>query len=52
MEQCDREHYGERLDAQRKEGCRIEGLLRVNKVVGNFHIAPGRSFKQWQYARP
>lgn len=26
------------------EGCRIEGTLRVNKVVGNFHLAPGRSF--------
>ncbi|MCJ1409546.1 hypothetical protein MMC19_003627 [Ptychographa xylographoides] len=44
VEQCEREHYGERLDAQRKEGCRIEGGVRVNKVVGNFHIAPGRSF--------
>jgi hypothetical protein len=44
VEQCEREHYGERLDAQRKEGCRIEGALRVNKVIGNFHIAPGRSF--------
>ena len=44
VEQCEREHYGERLDAQRSEGCRIEGNLRVNKVVGNFHIAPGRSF--------
>lgn len=44
VEQCEREHYGERLDEQRKEGCRIEGALRVNKVVGNFHIAPGRSF--------
>jgi endoplasmic reticulum-Golgi intermediate compartment protein 3 len=44
VEQCEREHYGERLDAQRNEGCRIEGTLRVNKVVGNFHIAPGRSF--------
>ncbi|EHL03635.1 hypothetical protein M7I_0279 [Glarea lozoyensis 74030] len=22
----------------------IEGALRVNKVIGNFHIAPGRSF--------
>ena len=44
VEQCEREHYGERLDAQRREGCRIEGGLRVNKVVGNFHIAPGRSF--------
>ncbi|KAI9835189.1 MAG: hypothetical protein M1819_002559 [Sarea resinae] len=44
VEQCEREGYGERLDAQRREGCRIEGGLRVNKVVGNFHIAPGRSF--------
>jgi hypothetical protein len=46
VEQCEREHYGEKLDEQRKEGCRIEGNLRVNKVVGNFHIAPGRSFSQ------
>jgi hypothetical protein len=44
VEQCEREHYGERLDAQRQEGCRIEGGLKVNKVIGNFHIAPGRSF--------
>ncbi|KAG9238344.1 endoplasmic reticulum-golgi intermediate compartment protein-like protein 3 [Amylocarpus encephaloides] len=44
VEQCEREHYGEMLDSQRKEGCRIEGALRVNKVIGNFHIAPGRSF--------
>ena len=44
VEQCEREHYGERLDEQRHEGCRIEGGIRVNKVVGNFHIAPGRSY--------
>ncbi|EME79795.1 uncharacterized protein MYCFIDRAFT_64499 [Pseudocercospora fijiensis CIRAD86] len=44
VEQCEREHYSEQLDAQRKEGCRIEGALRVNKVVGNFHFAPGKSF--------
>ncbi|KAK8162889.1 endoplasmic reticulum vesicle transporter-domain-containing protein [Phyllosticta citrichinensis] len=44
VEQCEREHYAEKLDAQRKEGCRIEGGIRVNKVVGNFHFAPGKSF--------
>ena len=44
VEQCEREHYSEKLDAQRGQGCRIEGGFRVNKVVGNFHIAPGRSF--------
>lgn len=44
IEQCDREGYAERLNAQRREGCRLEGVVRVNKVIGNFHIAPGRSF--------
>ncbi|KAF5125353.1 putative protein C24B11.08c [Metarhizium anisopliae] len=44
VEQCTREHYAERLDEQREEGCRVEGHLEVNKVVGNFHLAPGRSF--------
>ncbi|KAF2482579.1 endoplasmic reticulum vesicle transporter-domain-containing protein [Neohortaea acidophila] len=44
VEQCEREHYGEHLDEQRAEGCRIEGSIRVNKVVGNFHFAPGKSF--------
>lgn len=44
IEQCDREGYAERLNAQRREGCRLEGIVRVNKVIGNFHIAPGRSF--------
>lgn len=44
VEQCAREHYAEHLDSQRREGCRIEGSIRVNKVVGNFHFAPGKSF--------
>lgn len=44
VEQCEREHYGEKLDAQKREGCRIEGGIRVNKVIGNFHFAPGKSF--------
>ena len=44
IEQCEREGYGERIQAQRREGCRLEGVVRVNKVIGNFHIAPGRSF--------
>ncbi|KAI5297535.1 hypothetical protein KEM55_004551, partial [Ascosphaera atra] len=44
VEQCEREGFAAKLDEQRHEGCRLEGVLRVNKVVGNFHIAPGRSF--------
>ncbi|CAA9957751.1 Endoplasmic reticulum-Golgi intermediate compartment protein [Pyrenophora teres f. maculata] len=44
VEQCEREHYAEHLDQQRQEGCRLEGNIKVNKVVGNFHFAPGKSF--------
>lgn len=44
VEQCEREHYAEHLDEQRQEGCRLEGSIRVNKVIGNFHFAPGKSF--------
>jgi hypothetical protein len=46
VEQCQREHYAQRLEEQKDEGCRVEGGLRVNKVVGNFHLAPGRSFSR------
>lgn len=43
VEQCEREHYAQHLDEQRREGCLITGGVRVNKVVGNFHFAPGKS---------
>ncbi|EGD79796.1 intermediate compartment protein 3 [Salpingoeca rosetta] len=46
IEQCEREGWTEKLKAQAKEGCRIYGHLEVNKVAGNFHIAPGKSFQQ------
>ncbi|KAI5809320.1 endoplasmic reticulum vesicle transporter-domain-containing protein [Pyronema omphalodes] len=42
--QCEREHYGEHIKAMSEEGCNIAGHLQVNKVVGNFHFAPGKSF--------
>lgn len=46
VEQCEREHYGQHLDEQEGEGCRVEGAIRVNKVIGNFHFAPGKSFSK------
>lgn len=48
VEQCEREHYAERLDSIKDEGCNIAGHLSVNKVIGNFHIAPGKSFSTSQ----
>jgi endoplasmic reticulum-Golgi intermediate compartment protein 3 len=56
MEQCVREQYlaisrilvdgsyKENLQGQSHEGCNLAGYIQVNKVSGNFHIAPGRSF--------
>ncbi|KAK9467614.1 endoplasmic reticulum vesicle transporter-domain-containing protein [Lipomyces arxii] len=44
VEQCERENYPERIQAVQHEGCNVAGSLFVNKVVGNFHFAPGKSF--------
>ena len=44
--QCKREGYSDKLKAVAKEGCSVSGHLIVNKVAGNFHIAPGKSFQQ------
>ncbi|CAL1544931.1 unnamed protein product [Lymnaea stagnalis] len=46
IEQCKREGWAEKMDAQKNEGCKLYGYLEVNKVGGNFHIAPGKSFQQ------
>jgi len=32
-------------EMERDEGCQIFGELEVNKVSGNFHFAPGKSFE-------
>ncbi|XP_071105582.1 endoplasmic reticulum-Golgi intermediate compartment protein 3-like [Haliotis cracherodii] len=46
IEQCKREGWSEKMSAQKNEGCRVFGYLEVNKVAGNFHFAPGKSFQQ------
>ena len=34
------------MKVQQNEGCDVYGYLEVNKVAGNFHFAPGKSFQQ------
>ncbi|RUS73051.1 hypothetical protein EGW08_019189 [Elysia chlorotica] len=46
IEQCKREGWATKMEAQKNEGCKLFGYLEVNKVAGNFHIAPGKSFQQ------
>jgi hypothetical protein len=45
FEQCKEEGFSKLLAEQSHEGCNIEGYLKVNKVQGNFHFAPGPSFE-------
>ncbi|ESO99176.1 hypothetical protein LOTGIDRAFT_142052 [Lottia gigantea] len=46
IEQCNREGWTEKMKSQKNEGCKVYGYLEVNKVAGNFHFAPGKSFQQ------
>lgn len=49
VDQCVEEGWAERLKEQSHEGCNISGRLRVNKVAGNIHLSPGRSFQASNY---
>jgi len=46
------QHEAVMLDPSRltsiHEGCNLFGFLEVNKVAGNFHIAPGKAFQSAQ----
>ncbi|KAI1320089.1 hypothetical protein EDD11_002061 [Mortierella claussenii] len=46
MEQCVREGYVQTVQEQADQGCRLLGQVTVNKVAGNFHVAPGRSIQR------
>ena len=46
IEQCRQEHWSEHVREQNHEGCNIAGEVRVNKVVGNLHFSPGRTFQR------
>ncbi|KAJ4952240.1 hypothetical protein NE237_029072 [Protea cynaroides] len=46
IDQCKREGFMQRIKEEEGEGCNIYGFLEVNKVAGNFHFAPGKSFQQ------
>ncbi|XP_048424721.1 endoplasmic reticulum-Golgi intermediate compartment protein 3-like isoform X2 [Pyrus x bretschneideri] len=46
IDQCEREGFIQKVKDEDGEGCNIEGSLEVNKVAGNFHFIPGKSFHQ------
>ncbi|CAM6019437.1 unnamed protein product [Sphagnum balticum] len=46
IDQCKREGFLQKIKEEEGEGCNVYGSLEVNKVAGNFHFAPGKSFQQ------
>ncbi|XP_022727443.1 endoplasmic reticulum-Golgi intermediate compartment protein 3-like isoform X2 [Durio zibethinus] len=44
IDQCKREGFFQKIKNEDGEGCNIHGSLEVNRVAGNFHFAPGKSF--------
>ncbi|CAH9081712.1 unnamed protein product [Cuscuta epithymum] len=44
IDQCKREGLIQKVKDEEGEGCNIHGSLEVNKVAGNFHFSPGKSF--------
>ncbi|GJN02729.1 hypothetical protein PR202_ga20110 [Eleusine coracana subsp. coracana] len=46
LDQCKREGFLQSIKDEEGEGCNIYGFIEVNKVAGNFHFAPGKSFQQ------
>jgi hypothetical protein len=46
IEQCVDEGVDEETIIHSGEGCHAYGYVEVNKVAGNFHFAPGKSFSQ------
>mmetsp|Transcript_40623 Transcript_40623/g.90320 ORF Transcript_40623/g.90320 Transcript_40623/m.90320 type:complete len:388 (-) Transcript_40623:87-1250(-) len=46
IEQCKHDSYLVAIHEQKGEGCKMWGKIEVNKVAGNFHFAPGRSYQQ------
>lgn len=49
IEQCREEDWPAKIRDHSKEGCRVKGKFQVNKVSGNFHFAPGKSFDVQNY---
>jgi len=44
IEQCFEEILDRKIKYAKQEGCNLHGFFLVNKVAGNFHFAPGKSF--------
>ncbi|EDO17274.1 hypothetical protein Kpol_538p34 [Vanderwaltozyma polyspora DSM 70294] len=45
IEQCEQEGYVKKINSHLNEGCRVAGSASLNRIQGNIHFAPGKSFQ-------
>ena len=46
VQQCVSEGWADELDFDKGEGCMVTARTTVNRVSGNFHFIPGKSYQQ------
>lgn len=49
IEQCKKEGWAEKIQAQSKDGCRISGRVRIKKVQSSLALSFGQSFQANSY---
>ncbi|CCD26364.1 endoplasmic reticulum-Golgi intermediate compartment family protein NDAI_0H01900 [Naumovozyma dairenensis CBS 421] len=48
IEQCENEGYVAKINKHLEEGCRIKGQALLNRIQGNIHFAPGKSYSNYK----
>lgn len=47
IEQCEREGYVSKIRNHINEGCRVKGKAKLNRIDGEIHFAPGKSYENY-----
>lgn len=47
IEQCEREGYVSNIRNHINEGCRVRGKAKLNRIDGEIHFAPGKSYENY-----
>lgn len=48
IEQCEREGYVSKIRNHINEGCRVKGQGKLNRIGGEIHFAPGKSYENYR----
>lgn len=51
IEQCEMEGYVTKLRTHIHEGCRVKGKAKLNRIGGEIHFAPGKSYENYSPMR-